>query len=96
VDQLPHSLRRPQRERQLHLIGAFVCNPALHAPRLRSRQNSASSAGRNSPPVQQAFRAGILMALQPAVHHLPMHPHRPRRLALPHSFMQHEINRALA
>ena len=35
---LPRRLRRPQRERQLHLVGAFVRNPALHASRFHLRQ----------------------------------------------------------
>jgi hypothetical protein len=59
VDQLPHRLRRPQRERQLHLVGAFVRNPALHAPRFHLRQYKLIT---NTPPALSFLDAGRAVA----------------------------------
>ena len=59
VDQLPHRLRRPQRERQLHLVGAFVRNPALHAPRFHLRQYKLIT---NTPPALSFLDAGRTVA----------------------------------
>jgi hypothetical protein len=39
MDQLPHRLRRPQREGQLHLVWHLIADPALDAPRFNLCQN---------------------------------------------------------
>ena len=60
-DQLPRRLRRPQRERQLHLVGAFVRNPALHASRFHLRQYKLIT---NTPPALSFLDAGRAVALE--------------------------------
>jgi hypothetical protein len=80
VDQLPHRLRRPQCEGQLYLIGAFVRNPALHAPRFDLRQHKLIT---NAPPALSLLDAGRAIAPEcptPTADRSAMHSDSQRRL----------------
>ncbi len=99
----PHRPSGPQCKWQLDLVRAFVGDPSLRATRLRARQNTASLPRRDTAAIQPSRRTTDAVALQPADHHLPMHPPRSpttiaspdRRLVLGLSIMRHEINRTL-
>ena len=95
VDQLPHRLRRPQRERQSHLVGAFVRNPALDAPRFRNRQHELIA---NAPPAPSFFEPQSAVAPErptPTADRPAMHPDSQRRFHMRRSLLDKK-NRTMA
>jgi hypothetical protein len=79
VDQLAHGSRSPQRERQLHLIRHLIADPALRAPRLRSRQHQPIAGAPAALPFLETGRAVAPVGSAPPADRAPMHSHRQRR-----------------
>lgn len=76
LDQLAHRLRRPQRERQLHLIRHLIADPALHAPCLRSRQHQLIAGASSAFLFLETGRAVAPVGSAPPADRAPMHSHR--------------------
>jgi hypothetical protein len=82
-------------ERQLHLIGAFVRNPALHASRLQSRQHKLIA---NAPPALSLLEPGRTVAPEcatPTADRPAMHPDSQRRFHMRRSLLDKK-NRTMA